>query len=155
QKSPTSSREEVVEPGASSLRATGAPARIVVGKRTLPPGSSDKYPLPGRWPQTEEAWWESADVPVPEAKAKSPVERPVMIEIEIESRVPVVKRANWLKAPDYWLVDHQSVPRPRVRSLPRPQRFVRRSRLRSAMLLLVAVTGIGLVVAGMVFAGHL
>ncbi len=157
QESPTSSREEAVESGRGSARATGVPARIVAGKRTLPPGSSDKYPLPGRWPEPEEAWLESEDAaePEPAAKPQAPVERPVMIEIEIESRVPVVKRANWLKASDYWLADHQSVPRPRVRSLPRPQRFVRMSRARSAMLLLVAMGGIGLVVVGMAFAGHL
>jgi hypothetical protein len=78
-----------------------------------------------------------------------------MIEIEIGSRVPAVKRSNWLEAPDYWLADHQSVPRPPTRSIPRPKRFVRMSRARSTMLFLVAVMGIAVVVAGMVFAGHL
>jgi hypothetical protein len=78
-----------------------------------------------------------------------------MIEIEIGSRFPAVKRSNWLQAPDYWLADHQSVPRPPTRPIPRPRRFVRMSRARSATLLFVAVVGITVVGAGMVFAGHL
>jgi hypothetical protein len=166
QESPTSNREGALESENSSARATGAPARIVAGKRTLPPGSSDKYPLPGRWPQPE-AWPESDDLleieaeleaaatPQPKVVAEPPVEQPVMIEIEIGSRFPAVKRSNWLQAPDYWLADHQSVPRPPTRSIPRPKRFVRMSRTRSATLFLVAVMGIAVVVAGMVFAGHL
>jgi len=168
QESPTSNREGAIESENSSARATGAPARIVAGKRTLPPGSSDKYPLPGRWPQPE-AWPESGDLleieaepepvaaaaPQPKAVAEPPVEQPVMIEIEIGSRFPAVKRSNWLEAPDYWLADHQSVPRPPTRPIPRPRRFVRMSRARSTMLLLVAVVGIVVVGAGMAFAGHL
>jgi hypothetical protein len=162
QESPTSNREDASESENSSVRATGAPARIVAGKRTLPPGSSDKYPLPGRWPQPE-AWLEPGDVPEAEPEPQRPVERPVepaieppvMIEIEIGSRVPAVKRSNWLEAPDYWLADHQTVPRPPTRSIPRPKRFVRMSRARSTMLFLVAMMGIAVVVAGMVFAGHL
>jgi len=78
-----------------------------------------------------------------------------MIEIEIGSRPAAVKRSDWLEAPDYWLADHQSVPRPPTRPIPRPKRFVRMSRARSATLFLVAVMGIAVVVAGMVFAGHL
>ena len=78
-----------------------------------------------------------------------------MIEIEIGSRSPAVKRSNWLDAPDYWLADHQSVPRPPTRPIPRPRRFVRMSRTRSSMLLFVAVVGIAIVGAGMVYAGHL
>ena len=78
-----------------------------------------------------------------------------MIEIEIGSRRPAVKRSDWLEAPDYWLADHQSVPRPPTRPIPRPKRFVRMSRARSTTLFLVAVAGIAVVVAGMVFAGHL
>ena len=78
-----------------------------------------------------------------------------MIEIEIGSRPSAVKRSDWLEAPDYWLADHQSVPRPPTRPIPRPKRFVRMSRARSATLFLVAVMGIAVVVAGMVFAGHL
>jgi hypothetical protein len=168
QESPTSNREGAIESENSSARATGAPARIVAGKRNLPPGSSDKYPLPGRWPQPE-AWPESGDLleieaepepvaaaaPQPKAVAEPPVEQPVMIEIEIGSRFPAVKRSNWLEAPDYWLADHQSVPRPPTRPIPRPRRFVRMSRARSTMLLLVAVVGIVVVGAGMAFAGHL
>lgn len=174
QESPTSNREDAMESGTGNIRATGAPARIVTGKRTLPPGSSDKYPLPGRWPQPE-AWMEPDDAPEPEAEPRQPVERPaepqrsaaprrpaepaieppVMIEIEIGSRARAVKRSNWLEAPDYWLADHQSVPRPPTRSIPRPKRFVRMSRARSASLFLVAMVGIAVVVAGMVFAGHL
>ncbi len=154
QESPTSNREGALESENSGIRATGAPAHIVAGKRTLPPGSSDKYPLPGRWPQPE-AWPESDVAPKPEAEPQPPVEQPVMIEIEIGSRHSAVKRSNWLQAPDYWLADHQSVPRPRTRSLPRPKRFVRVSRARSSMLLFVAVVGIAIVGAGMVYAGHL
>ncbi len=155
QESPTSNREGAVT---SSPRATGAPARSVTGKRTLPPGSSDKYPLPGRWPQPE-AWPEADDALEPDAEPqlppRPPAEPPVMIEIEIGTRVPAVKRSDWLQAPDYWLADHQSVPRPPTRSIPRPKRFVRMSRARSTTLFLVAVLGIAVVSAGMVFAGHL
>ena len=164
QESPTSDREGALDSENSGIRATGAPARIVAGKRTLPPGSSDKYPLPGRWPQPE-AWLEFDDAPEPEAKPQRPVEPPrpvepaidppVMIEIEIGSRPSAVKRSDWLEAPDYWLADHQSVPRPPTRPIPRPKRFVRMSRRRSATLLFVAVVGIAVVGAGMVFAGHL
>jgi hypothetical protein len=166
QESPTSNREGAIESENSSARATGAPARIVSGKRTIPPGSSDKYPLPGRWPQPE-AWQESDDAlefddapqpkaaPHPKAEPEPSIEQPVMIEIEIGSRSPAVKRSNWLDAPDYWLADHQSVPRPPTRSIPRPRRFVRMSRARSSMLLFVAVVGIAIVGAGMVYAGHL
>ncbi len=164
QESPTSDREDALESDTSSIRATGAPARVIAGKRTLPPGSSDKYPLPGRWPQPE-AWLEFDDAPEPEAKPQRPVEPPrpvepaidppVMIEIEIGSRPSAVKRSDWLEAPDYWLADHQSVPRPPTRPIPRPKRFVRMSRRRSATLLFVAVVGIAVVGAGMVFAGHL
>jgi hypothetical protein len=180
QESPTSDREGALDSENSGIRATGAPARIVAGKRTLPPGSSDKYPLPGRWPQPEawlepddapepEAWLEPDDAPEPEAKPKAKpkrpvapsrpvepaIEPPVMIEIEIGPRPSAVKRSNWLEAPDYWLADHQSVPRPPTRSIPRPKRFVRMSRARSASLFLVAMVGIAVIVAGMVFAGHL
>jgi hypothetical protein len=188
QESPTSDREGALDSENSGIRATGAPTRIVAGKRTLPTGSSDKYPLPGRWPQPEawlepddapepEAWLEPDDAPEPEAKPKakpeakpkakpkrpvaSPqpvepvIEPPVMIEIEIGPRPSAVKRSNWLEAPDYWLADHQSVPRPPTRSIPRPKRFVRMSRARSASLFLVAMAGIAVIVAGMVFAGHL
>jgi hypothetical protein len=170
QESPTSDREGALDSENSGIRATGAPARIVAGKRTLPPGSSDKYPLPGRWPQPE-AFLEVDDAPEPEvapepemarqrpAKRQRPVEPaiepPVMIEIEIGARPPAVKRSDWLEAPDYWLADHQSVPRPPTRPIPRPKRFVRMSRARSATLLFVAVMGIVIVGAGMVFAGHL
>ncbi|HEU4784696.1 MAG TPA: hypothetical protein VFS83_15240 [Ktedonobacterales bacterium] len=170
QESPTSDREGALESENSSIMAVGAPARIVAGKRTLPAGSSDKYPLPGRWPQPE-AWLEPADTPEPEVEPQRPVapmrpvapsrpvepaiEPPVMIEIEIGSRPSAVKRSDWLEAPDYWLADHQSVPRPPTRPIPRPKRFVRMSRRRSATLLFVAVVGITVVGAGMVFAGHL
>lgn len=158
QESPTSNREGAIASGASSARATGAPARIVAGKRTLPPGSSDKYPLPGRWPQPE-ALPEADDAleleAEPLAPPRPPAEPPVMIEIEIGPRVPAVKRSDWLQAPDYWLADHQSVPRPPTRSIPRPKRFVRMSRARSTTLFLVAMVGIAIVGAGMVFAGHL
>ncbi len=166
QESPTSNREDASDSGTSGARATGAPARIVSGKRTIPPGSSDKYPLPGRWPQPE-AWPESDDAlefddvpqpkaaPHPKAAPEPSIEQPVMIEIEIGSRFPAVKRSNWLEAPDYWLADHQSVPRPPTRPIPRPRRFVRMSRTRSSMLLFVAVVGIAIVGAGMVYAGHL
>jgi len=78
-----------------------------------------------------------------------------MIEIEIGSRPSAVKRSNWLQTPDYWLADHQSVPRPPTRPIPRPKRFVRMSRARSTTLFLVATVGIAVIVAGMVFAGHL
>lgn len=166
QESPTSNREDASDSGIDSARATGAPARIVSGKRTIPPGSSDKYPLPGRWPQPE-AWPESDDAlefddappPVaashPKTVPEPAIEQPVMIEIEIGSRFPAVKRSNWLEAPDYWLADHQSVPRPPTRPIPRPRRFVRMSRARSSTLLFIAVVGIAIVGAGMVYAGHL
>jgi hypothetical protein len=178
QESPTSDREGALDSENSGIRATGAPARVVAGKRTLPPGSSDKYPLPGRWPQPE-AWLDlddspdPDDAPEPEVARQQPAERqrqrqrpvepaiesaiepPVMIEIEIGARPPAVKRSDWLEAPDYWLADHQSVPRPSTRPIPRPKRFVRMSRARSATLLFVAVVGIVIVGAGMVFAGHL
>lgn len=146
------------EPRRSGARATSAPARIVTGKRILPPGSSDKYPLPGRWPEPDDG----EDVPEPEAveqAAPPPPPPPPVVDVVIETSAPglapVVRRANWLKAPDYWLADHQTVPRPPTRPLPRPRRFVRMSRGRSAALFLVAVVGIGVVVAGMLFSGHL
>lgn len=106
-----------------------APAR-----RTQPPsGSSGKHLLPNPWPQ-------------PGAPQLFP-------EAEDVTATPTIASANWLPEPGYWLADHQSIPRPPTRPIPRPRRFRRMSRLQSALvaviiLIVAMVIGVGMVEAG-------
>lgn len=105
------------------------------GKTTLPLRASGKPPLPGPWRQPEEP-------------------QPSLAEDDIPL-VPVVTPEHWLPKPQYWLADHQRIPRPPTRPIPRPTRFRRGSRVRSCLLLLVILACVGLFGAGIVMAGRL
>lgn len=122
--------EQVGGFGSNSARTTGKP-----GVPTARPGSSDSgHPLPTPWPQS------ATSQPFPDA------------EDVIAS--PSVRSERWLAEPDYWMADHQRIPRPPTRPIARPQRFRRMSRMQSALLamaILIGVMGIG---AGMVMAGR-
>lgn len=108
-----------------------APAR-----RTQPPsGSSGKHPLPNPWPQQAE-----------------PQLFPDAVDVTAS---PTVASANWLAEPDYWLADHQSIPRPPTRPIARPRRFRRMSRLQSSLLAVIILIAVIVIGAGMYEAGRL
>lgn len=117
--------------GKASAASTPPAART---RRTQPPsGSSGKHLLPNPWPQ-------------PGAPQLFP-------EAEDVTATPTIASANWLPEPGYWLADHQSIPRPPTRPIPRPRRFRRMSRLQSALvaviiLIVAMVIGVGMVEAG-------
>ena len=117
--------------GKASAASTPPAART---RRTQPPsGSSGKHLLPNPWPQ-------------PGAPQLFP-------EAEDVTATPTIAAANWLPEPDYWLADHQGIPRPPTRPIPRPRRFRRMSRLQSALvaviiLIVATVIGVGMVEAG-------
>lgn len=163
--------------GGSSVRRTEAPAQLATGGRTHPMRSSGKYPLPGPWPEPpilepeeSQPFILANDEPVVPVVTREVarevtrefaprvtprVTRKITRDLALEPAAPVVTRDSWLEKPEYWLADHQLLPRPRTRPVPRPKRFRRVSYARSAMLLVVILTGIFLVSAGMVFAGRL
>lgn len=120
----------------AGLAAPTAPPPAPPARRTQPPsGSSGKHPLPSPWPQ--------------------PGESPLFPEAEDVTVTPTVSTKNWLPEPEYWLADHQRIPRPPTRPIARPQRFHRMSRLQSALLALIILIAFGAIGAGMVEAGRI
>lgn len=83
------------------------------------------------------------------------VTRKVTRDLALESASARVTQELWLPKQDYWLADHQVIPRPSARKVPRPQRFRPVSRRRSMLLLVIIVLGTGLIGAGVVFAATL
>lgn len=61
---------------------------------------------------------------------------------------PLVAQEQWLPQPEYWLSDHQRIPRPKTQPIPRPVRFNRAPRWKSAVLMLVVVVAVGAAIAG-------
>ena len=105
-------------------------------RRTQPPsGSSGKHLLPNPWPQpgAPQLFPEAADV----------------------TATPTIASANWLPEPDYCLADHQSIPRPPTRPIPRPRRFRRMSRPQSALVAVIILMGVTVIGACMVEAGRI
>jgi hypothetical protein len=116
--------------------ATPPATPVAPARRTQPPsGSSGKHPLPNPWPGQAEPQ------PFPDAED-------VMIS-------PTVSSKNWLPEPDYWLADHQRIPRPPTRPIARPKRFRRLSRLQSALLAVIILIAVIVIGAGMYEAGRL
>lgn len=68
---------------------------------------------------------------------------------------PTVASTNWLPEPDYWLADHQRIPRPPTRPIARPKRFRRMSRMQSALLAVIILIVVIVIGAGMVEAGRI
>ncbi|HEX6542300.1 MAG TPA: hypothetical protein VF040_11140 [Ktedonobacterales bacterium] len=83
------------------------------------------------------------------------VTRKVTRDLALESASARVTQELWLPKQDYWLANHQVIPRPSMRKVPRPQRFRPVSRRRSMLLLVIIVLGTGLIGAGVVFAATL
>lgn len=109
--------------------------RAPTARLTQPLSSSGKHPLPSPWPQ------QTVSEPFAEAE-------------DITS-TPVITRAQWLPEPDYWLADHQRIPRPRTRPIARPRRFRRVSYARSALLAITILAGVVVVGYGMYTAGSI
>lgn len=130
---PHPAQEQESQPGAGqATRAPGALPREL--QPLLPSTSGGEHPLPKPWPQP--------DASLPTLEKNVPL-------------IPSVTPEHWLPEPDYWLSDHQRVPRPPTRPITRPMRFRKASRLRSGLLALVAVLIIGIIGIGMVTAGRL
>jgi hypothetical protein len=95
-----------------------------------------------------------ADQPSPLRVRRRTTQR-VTQPITFEPITPIVGKNNWLPNQDYWLADHQAIPRPKSRPLPRPKRFRRVSYGRSFTFAFVCVVGAGLIVGGMIAAGQI
>ena len=112
-----------------------SPPATRVRRTQAPGGGSGKHPLPSPWPRQTEPQ------PFPDA--------------EDVTASPTVSSRSWLPEPEYWLADHQSIPRPPTRPIARPKRCRRMSRLQSALfafVILIIVVALG---AGMIEAGRL
>ena len=121
--------------GATPASTTPAPPAARTRRTQPPSGSSGKHLLPNPWPQpgAPQLFPEAADV----------------------TATPTIASANWLPEPDYWLADHQSIPRPPTRPIPRPRRFRRMSRPQSALVAVIILMGVTVIGAGMVEAGRI
>lgn len=181
---PASDRESADHPGATSTRIADGSGNSSSGRRAVPSRSSGKHPLPSPWPQPEDepaiftiddeprvpsiapkrelpkpANFTAADQPsAPSVTGVTPPRRlpaPEIATVNDALRAPSVTPQHWLPEPDYWLADHQRVPRPPTRPIPRPKRFRRTSYVKSFFLALFILLGIALIGAGMVTAGQL
>ena len=121
--------------GATPASTTPAPPAARTRRTQPPSGSSGKHLLPNPWPQpgAPQLFPEAADV----------------------TATPTIASANWLPEPDYCLADHQSIPRPPTRPIPRPRRFRRMSRPQSALVAVIILMGVTVIGAGMVEAGRI
>jgi hypothetical protein len=133
------------DPGSS--RKTGAPPPLTRDRRTAPLQSSGKHPLPSPWPQR------SPSQPLAQLLEEGPA--PTSLTVYDAPLVPSVTPEHWLPEPDYWLADHQRIPRPPTRPITRPTRFRRVSRARSSAIVLFILLALLVLGAGMIEAGHL
>lgn len=141
-----------VAPASVPLEAPLAP--IEPARRTQPPsGSSGKHPLPNPWPQ-QAASSSSGKHPLPNPRLRHVRPQPSP-DAEAVTASPTVASDNWLPEPDYWLADHQRIPRPPTRPIARPKRFRRMSRLQSALLAVIILIAVIVIGAGMYEAGRL
>jgi hypothetical protein len=131
------------------IRVTGVPPALPRDKRTMPRGSRNTYPLPAPWPQR------TPSQPPVQPPVQPPAMEPTSLTVYEAPLVPRVTPEHWLPEPDYWLADHQRIPRPPTRPITRPQRFRRVSRARSSAMVLFILLALVVLGAGMVEAGHL
>ena len=132
-----------------SIRDTGTPPALPRDRRTAPLRSSGKHPLPSTWPQRAP----SQPLAQPLVAGQAPTS--TSMTVYDAPLVPSVTPEHWLPEPDYWLADHQRIPRPPTRPITRPTRFRRVSRARSSAIVLFILLALLVLGVGMVEAGHL